>query len=404
MQIVSALSQHLETSQAVVQVLEQLQREFEGASPDLLALFVSEHHVAQFEVIAHSLCDTWPKACLIGCGASSVIGGGHEIEGGPAIGLFAARLPGVEIVPFQLDDNAAASLAANPEALRQQLMGERPDPACTLLLAAPFSVGTDALLAALDQALPDTAVLGGIASGAQAPSQTALFAGTEHARGGWVGATLHGAIEIETVVAQGCRPIGTPMFVTSGTGNFVHELDGRAPMAILQELFEQADARERALLQGSLFLGIQMQAGRTEYGQGDFLVRNLVGVDEERGAIAVGAEIENNLVVQFHLRDAHTASEDLELELRRRTRLRERVRGALLFSCLGRGQALYGVANHDSDLLRRHLGPVPLAGFFGNGEIGPIEGHTHLHAYTSAFGLLCVPEEPAGGSVGSRIQ
>jgi small ligand-binding sensory domain FIST len=123
-------------------------------------------------------------------------------------------------------------------------------------------------------------------------------------------------------------------------------------------------------------------------------VRNLVGADEDSGAIGVAAEIESSFVVQFHVRDAHTASEDLELALRSRTRLRERLRGALLFSCLGRGEGLYGIANHDSDLLNRHLGPVPLAGFFGNGEIGPVEGHTHLHAYTSAFGLLCEPEEP----------
>ena len=130
---------------------------------------------------------------------------------------------------------------------------------------------------------------------------------------------------------------------------------------------------------------------------------DLAGADEDTGAIAVGAEIDSNFVVQFHLRDAHTASEDLELALRSRTRLRERLRGALLFSCLGRGRGLYGIENHDSDLLNSHLGPVPLAGFFGNGEIGQVEGRTYLHSYTSAFGLLCEPEA-APRSVARRLQ
>jgi small ligand-binding sensory domain FIST len=164
-------------------------------------------------------------------------------------------------------------------------------------------------------------------------------------------------------------------------------------MEIVQELFEQGDAREQALMQSALFVGLQMHEGRSEYGQGDFLIRNLVGADEDTGAIAVGAELEDTLIVQLHVRDAHAADEDLELALRARTRLRERLRGSLLFTCLGRGRGLYGVANHDSDLLRRHLGTVPIAGFFGNGEIGPIEDRTHLHAYTSVFGLLCEHED-----------
>jgi small ligand-binding sensory domain FIST len=390
--VASAVSEHIETGQAVVQLLEHLHRELEGARPDLLALFVSEHHGQHFEAVARSLRDTWPQAQLVGCGASSVIGAGREIEAAPSIGLLAAHLPGVELTHFQLASEALPRLVARPEALREQLGLVQDDRACLLLLADPFSPGTEALLAVIDTAAPETVVVGGVASGAPGPGRSALFAGDAFAREGWVGITLRGEIDVETVVAQGCRPIGTPMFVTRGDGNLIRELDGRRPIEVLEELFAAGDARERALLQSSLFIGIQMQAGRTEYGQGDFLVRNLVGADEQSGAIAVAAEIEDTLVVQFHLRDAHTASEDLELALRRRTLLRERLRGALLFSCLGRGQGLYGVANHDSDLLQGHLGPVPLAGFFGNGEIGPVEDRTHLHAYTSAFALLCEPE------------
>ena len=203
---------------------------------------------------------------------------------------------------------------------------------------------------------------------------------------------MRGCLDVKPIVAQGCRPIGSPMFVTGARGNLVRELDGRMPTNILQELFDEADARERALLQSSLFLGIQMHAGRSEYERGDFLIRNLLSSDPETGALSVGAAVEPNQVVQFHLRDAHTASEDLEHALRRCTRLRERLRGALLFSCVGRGQGLYGVANHDTEAIQASLGPVPMSGFFGNGEIGPVEGRTFLHSYTSAIALFCEPE------------
>ena len=391
MQIVSAASQHVETSQAVVQVLEQIQRELAGNDPDFLALFVTAEHAARFATIARSLQDVWPGVCLVGCGATSVIGDGHELERGPAISLLAVQWPGVSFAPFHLTGEAVAAGAARPETLRAPLGGSDDEPTCVLLLSDPFTPGTDALLPSLDQALPGATVLGGVASGATAPGQTPLAAGSHFASEGVVGVSLSGEIEVETVVAQGCRPIGAPLFVTSGQDGVISTLDGRPPMTILQELFEAGDPRERALLQSSLFLGIQMEAGRSAYGQGDFLVRNLVGVDEERGAIAVAADLEPNDVVQFHLRDAHAASEDLQLALRSHTRLRERLRGALLFSCLGRGEGLYGVADHDTKLLRSQLGPVPVAGFFGNGEIGPVAGRTHLHAYTSAFGLLCEP-------------
>jgi len=389
MQIVSAASQHVETSQAVVQVLEQVQSELAGTDPDFLALFVTTEHTSRFATITRSLRDVWPDACLIGCGAASVIGGGHEIESGPGISLLALRWPGVTFAPFHLTAEDIAAAVEQPDSLRQQIGGGAAEPACVLLLSDPFSLGADALLPILDWALPETAVLGGVASGATAPGQTALAAGDHFTTEGLVGVSLQGGIEVETVVAQGCRPIGAPLFVTSSHDGVISTLDGRPPMEILEELFEAGDARERALLQSSLSLGIQMEAGRNAYGHGDFLVRNLVAVDEERGAIAVSSAIEPNDVVQFHLRDAHTASEDLQLALRRHTRLRERLRGALLFSCLGRGEGLYGVADHDTNLLRGQLGPVPVAGFFGHGEIGPVTGRTYLHAYTSAFGLLC---------------
>ena len=195
---------------------------------------------------------------------------------------------------------------------------------------------------------------------------------------------LDGDVVIDTVVAQGCRPIGEPMFVTRCERNFLYEVDGRSPAAVLSDLHRRASTRDKELFRSSLFLGIVMRE-QQEYQQGDFLVRNVLGLDGKTGAVAVGALLRTGMVVQFHLRDARTSAEDLDTLL---GRYAGQPVGSLLFSCLGRGVHLYGRADHDTDLARRHFGDLPLGGFFCNGEIGPVQGTTFLHGYTSAFGLF----------------
>jgi small ligand-binding sensory domain FIST len=136
----------------------------------------------------------------------------------------------------------------------------------------------------------------------------------------------------------------------------------------------------------SLFMGLGMRDGEREYRRGDFLVRNLIGVDPATGAIAVGAPLHTGQVVQFHLRDAETSATDLVEMLGQHDQVPPA--GALLFSCVGRGRLLYGQANHDSGAFRTAMGAIPLGGFFCNGEIGPVHRRTFLHGYTSSFALF----------------
>jgi small ligand-binding sensory domain FIST len=254
-------------------------------------------------------------------------------------------------------------------------------------LPDPFSCDTEVVLHALDRALPAATIVGGLASGGATPGAHALYCGETVQRAGLVGVALTGNVVVETVVAQGCRPIGDPLFVTRADGHVISELDGRRPLEVLQALAEAAPARDRRLFGHSLFVGIVMRAHQGSYRHGDFLIRNIIGLDGERGAIAVGASVEPGAVVQFHLRDAETSASDLTTLLERQAGA-ARPAGALLFSCLGRGESLYGEADHDSEAVRRHLGEVPVGGFFCNGEIGPVQGATFLHGYTSAFGLF----------------
>jgi small ligand-binding sensory domain FIST len=201
---------------------------------------------------------------------------------------------------------------------------------------------------------------------------------------------LSGNVTLDALVAQGCRPIGRPLRVTKCDRNILMELDGKAPLNVLRELFATLNARDQGLLQHALFLGLVMDPMKSHFTQGDFLVRNIVGLDADKGILAVGALLREGQIVQFHLRDAQTSAEDLEqiFNAYRSLAGSEQVAGALLFSCLGRGEFLYGHNSHDSQLFQQKLGALPVGGFFCNGEIGPVGGTTYLHGYTSCFALF----------------
>jgi small ligand-binding sensory domain FIST len=258
-----------------------------------------------------------------------------------------------------------------------------------VLLADPFSVRAEALLAGLDYAFPSSPKIGGLASGATSPGLNALFFDTEVFTEGAVGVALSGNVVVDTVVAQGCRPVGELMRVTRCEGNLLYELDGRPAFEALQELFTTLDERDRRLASTALFLGVLMDEFREEPRVGDFLIRNLIGADPRHGVLAVGEYLQEGMRVRFHLRDADTSAEDLHAMLKGYEKTSpESLSGVLLFSCLGRGEGLYGRPNFDTGVFREHLGDVPIGGFFCNGEIGPVGGDTFLHGYTSSFGLF----------------
>ena len=242
----------------------------------------------------------------------------------------------------------------------------------------------------MDFAFPGATKVGGLASGATRQGGNALFLDGMVLRNGAIGLALDGNIAVDTVVAQGCRPIGRPMRISNSDRNMLLKLDEQVPMEVLRSLFQEASERDQQLLGNSLFLGVVMDELNDDPVQGDFLVRNVVGMDKSTGGLAIGEILKEGQLVQFHLRDADTSSGDLQSVLSRYAdENRENdIPGALLFSCLGRGEYLYGKPNHDTDLFRDKLGNVPLGGFFCNGEIGPVSGTTFLHGYTSSFGIF----------------
>lgn len=286
--------------------------------------------------------------------------------------------------------NQVPDLDAGPDKW-ESLIGVVPD--CDpqfVVLADPYSFPVQDLLMGMDFAFPRASKIGGLASGAARQGGNALFLDGELLRSGAIGLALDGNVTVDTVVAQGCRPVGRPMRISKSDRNMLVELEGQPPLEVLRNLFQELPERDQQLLGNSLFLGVVMDELIDDPVQGDFLIRNVVGMDQASGGLAIGELLKEGQLVQFHLRDADTSSGDLQSVLSRYAdENRENdIPGALLFSCLGRGEYLYGRPNHDTNLFREKMGNVPLGGFFCNGEIGPVSGTTFLHGYTSSFGLF----------------
>lgn len=383
----SAISRRTSFEEAVSECADKLTGDLGPGEVSLLFAFVTPHFAARYEVIHDLLSARMEPEVFLGCSGGGVIGGSEEVERSPAVSLVAARLPGVRATSFHLS-GSLPDLDGPPDAW-EDLVGVRPDEDPQfILLAEPFSVRPEALLAGLDYAFPNSPKIGGLASGGTSPGTNTLFLGEKVFTEGVVGVALAGNVVIDTVVAQGCRPVGELMNVTACEGNWLRELDGRPALEVARELFEDLDERDRRLAQTALFAGVLMDEFAEKPGAGDFLIRNVVGADPHRGAIAIGERLQPGMRLCFHVRDAETSAEDLRTLLEEHAKSTGETCGALLFSCLGRGEHLYGKPDFDTGLFHRHLGDIPVGGFFCNGEIGPVGDATFLHGYTSSFALF----------------
>lgn len=388
MQWTAGLSRATEFDAAVAEACTAIEAGLGGEMPTVTTVFVSPGYREHFVRLHRALLDRFPDTHLVGCSGDGLIGDGIEVEEGPALVVAGGFLPNVEAQPFHLQADEVPPPGAPEAAWRDALRlpgGVQPH---FLLLPDPFSLRVDDALAGLDAAFEGSTKIGGVLSGAPGPGQGVLYAGREAYGAGMAGVALWGNIELDSIVAQGCRPIGQPTFVTRAEGNVITELDGQRPSVAIQSLFESLSKEDKILMRQSLFLGVVMSASQQRYGPGDFLIRNIIGLDPHNGALGVAARVSTNDVVQFHLRDRHTSATDLRTLLAAYESQASGVANAMMFSCLGRGRGLYDKPNIDSNIIADALGRGPLAGFFCNGEIGPVGGRTHLHGYTCSLALI----------------
>lgn len=391
MKWISAVAPNSTTEAAIDAVCRQIRLGMTGERVDLLLVFASTHHRPQAKQIAAELSRAFADATLLGCVSAGVIGAGREVEDAPCLSVLAARLPNVGLRLFHLTPRELAHESGSEPQWRARLgLGPEHQPSF-LLLSDPITANTDLLLRALDEAYPGAPKVGGLLSGASPPAQNTLLYGSGTFPAGAAGLALYGDVVLDAVVAQGARAVGGPLKVTGCTRNLVHELNGQPALRVLEQELSRLTEVDRALLQRSPLVGVAQRAGGEEPRPGDLLVRNVLGLDRVRGAIIVGAMLQPGALIQLHVRDPRSATEELTELLARYHREREAPAAALMFSCLGRGAGFFGVPNHDSRILAQQLGRIPAGGMFCGGEIGPVHSRTWLHGYTTALGLIRSP-------------
>lgn len=387
----SAISKELESGDALDEAIEKLRAGLGGNSPDALFVFVSPHHSDSYDLILDRLKQTLKPKHLIGCSGGGVIGAGREVEDNPGLSLTAAVLPGVKIQTHNVSDADLPDADSSPGAWEEMLQVKASEDPHFLLLVSPFMGKSDDLLSGLDYAFPHAHKIGGVASGLRGIGERTMFIDGRRASDGAVIMSLSGDFRLDTLVAQGCRGVGNIYTITQCEGNMLLELDGKPALKVLTEIYETATAEDRLLMNRALFVGVitdPMIPWPPKHG--DFLIRNVLGTDVARRSLAVAADLREGQALRFHLRDAEAAALDLKsiLERHQKDSAGQDVAGALLFSCLGRGAAMYGSADHDSRLFIEHFGDVAMGGFFCNGEIGPVGKNTYVHGFTSSFGIF----------------
>ena len=357
-----------------------------GASPDLVLLFVAPQFEEEIATVVERASERCGDAVLIGCSAGGVIGGRSEVEDAPAISAWAAALPGTDVRSFRLtfERDGDSGIIDGLEELPSRDHGD-----VVVMLSDPFSFPADVFLAHLNENAPGVPVLGGQASGGLEAGRNILIANGEVVRDGACGVVLRGGPEASWLVSQGCRPIGETYAVTRAERNVIHELGGAPALRRLEEVYAASSPRDQLLMRRGLHVGQAISELKPALGRGDFLIRNVVGIDPRSGAIAIADAVQVGQTVQFQVRDADSAREDLRRLLEgERERDQRPVVGALLFSCNGRGQALFGQPHHDIGALQKAFGSVPVAGFFAAGELGPVAGRNFLHGFTASVLLL----------------
>jgi small ligand-binding sensory domain FIST len=395
MRLASAVTTKPDGPTAVADLFDQLAVRLDPAEADFALFFCTAHYEDEIDQTVAELQRRIPTAVLVGCSAEGTIGADREHMDACSMSILAGSMPGVDIRPFrltleelhELDDPQDWADAFNVDLDAD----EKP---LIVALGDPFSFDVQTFLDQANDAFPEVPIVGGMASAAEAPEQNSLVLGSRVFSDGLVGLTMSGGFHVRTVVSQGCRPIGKPFVVTAGERNVIAALGGIPAMNALRDVVKELPQKDLVLAQQALFMGRVINEYQESFSRGDFLINSIIGFDPNSGSIAVSAPVKVGTTVQFQVRDAASADEDL------RTLLDEvastgqdpdepEPAGAMLFSCNGRGTRMWPhQPAHDVTVLRETHGDIPVAGFFAAGEIGPVGGRNFIHGFTASIALL----------------
>jgi len=366
----------------VREAAEKLQAEL-GADPTIALAFVSTGYREHLDEFQEVVAVHGHAAVLCGCTGSGLIGTEHEAEASEGFSLLFLHLPQAKVRAVPLSQ--AQVETSQGDSFWHEAAGGAAG--AWLALANPFRFDADTWLREWNSAFPGAPVLGGLASGPRGDEDVTVFGPTIGQTSDAMAIALDG-VRLETVVSQGCRPIGEALPVTRADEHLLIELGSRPAYQVLEQAFNTLADADKQRARGNLFAGLAVDEYKEQFGRGDFLVRNILGADPATGAVVVGAHPRTGQTLQYQLRDAKSADEEIKSLLAPLAARDEKPIASLLFCCNGRGKHLFGTPDHDAKAVADALGAAPSTGFFCNGEIGPVGGSNFLHGYTASIGLL----------------
>lgn len=380
MRIATAATTEIAGAEAAATLTESIRTSLGPGGVDLAFLFTTAHFEESIRELAAGIAESLSPRSFAGTTGEAVICNDKELESQPAAVLWAARLPGARVRTFHLFQTDLERIKAGDE-FRDWVGAPADDLPHFVLLADPFSLNILELLGRFERAYPCRPVIGGLASAADQPKQNRVIFDGEVLAEGAVGVSISGNVRVEPVVSQGCRPIARHLVITKAERNVIHELGGRNALSVLKEVLEQCSPEERQLANNGMFVGRAVTETHAGFSRGHFLIRNLLGWDHQSGAIAINDFVRTGQTIQFHVRDARTAGEDLRTLVGSNAQAPSA--GALLFTCNGRGTRMFSQRNHDAQLVS-HRGSLPVAGFFCAGEIGPVGPQSFVHGHSAS--------------------
>lgn len=345
-------------------------------------------HDQQF---ANQLAELRLNVPIFGCTSASIAGTGCEIEGQPSASVVLigglSEPPRVFEMEYMDTPDGPSVLGVDEEMISaaQRANG-------LLVHACPMTFSIEMLYDSLtnlaDSPSEFVPVIGGYCSNEPWGSRSTLICNDRVINRGAVGLIMPPELRWDTVVSQGCRPIGEPMVITALDGTTILGLGGKPALARVREMFMQLPNRDREMAVDALLIGRAITEYSESFSHGDFLIRNVVGIDPDREGVEVTDRFHVGQTVRFHVRDRDAATGDMTTLLSRAAKECTDPLAALMYSCNGRGSHMFGETGHDAMVIEKYFPGLPVAGMFAAGEFGPISRRNLIHGFTAVTAIL----------------
>jgi small ligand-binding sensory domain FIST len=363
----------------------------------LVFFFSTVDHSQKYPEMLGAIRKTTACGNLVGCSGAGVLTSEGEIEGEEGVAVLVLAGDQAIAAPFLVGNLKGRDREAGREI--GQIVGPyRREGAILVVLPDTLNCNPEALFSGLKDSLGAVPVVGGGAADEGAGKHTFQMCGGQVVSNGVAGVLLTGEFNTSIGVTQSCRPIGPLMEVTKSEGSVIHLLDGKPAFEALTAAVGAELAGTLGRLAGHIFLGFPVNPHEPgeQLRRGSYVVRNIIGVDEGSGSVAVGRKVASGEMVSFVLRDPVGAREDLKAMLEDESFVGGSGvnRLGLYFNCCARGSGLYGLPGIDTAFISRTFGSLPMAGFFGFCEIATMGGAARLHNYTGVMTLVSEYSRP----------